>query len=73
MEEQDNENMSTLYQEVDYNNTFSNMVKVQTDDVGSMISDMYGKPHLALQEICTLEGNKNKTGFLEGLHCQKWS
>ena len=40
-------------------------VTVQQGNVAPDVSDIYGKPQLASH--CSLESNKNKIGFLEGM------
>ena len=66
MEEQENDNSSTLYKEFDGNKTLSNVVTVQSDNSVPVFSYMYIEPCLTTHEICTLEGNKTELGLWKG-------
>ena len=66
MEEQKTDNSSTLHKEVDGNESLNNVITVQSDNVVPALTDMYKELHLAAHEICTLEGNKNGIGSLDG-------
>ena len=66
MEEWGNDSASTPQKVVDDNKTFDVMVNDQSGNGTHVISDMHKEPHLAPLINCTLEGNKNENGSLDG-------